>query len=44
MNPSFSSDKPRVVILGGGFGGLYTATHLKNAPVHVTVIDKRNFH
>lgn len=44
MNPSFSSDKPRVVILGGGFGGLYTATHLKNAPVHVTLIDKRNFH
>jgi NADH dehydrogenase len=38
------SDKPHVVILGGGFGGLYTAKHLKNAPVQITLIDKRNFH
>ncbi len=34
----------RVVIVGGGFGGLYTAKALKNAPVEVTLIDKRNFH
>ncbi|HEX4810515.1 MAG TPA: NAD(P)/FAD-dependent oxidoreductase [Bryobacteraceae bacterium] len=34
----------RVVILGGGFGGLYAAQALKHAPVSVTVIDKRNFH
>jgi NADH dehydrogenase len=33
-----------VVIIGGGFGGLYTAKSLKNAPVRVTLIDKRNFH
>ncbi|MGF1512851.1 MAG: NAD(P)/FAD-dependent oxidoreductase [Elainellaceae cyanobacterium] len=34
----------RVVIVGGGFGGLYTAKALKNAPVDVTLIDRRNFH
>ncbi len=34
----------RVVILGGGFGGLATAQKLKRAPVEVTLIDRRNFH
>jgi NADH dehydrogenase len=35
---------PHVVIIGGGFGGLYCAKALKRAPVRVTVIDRRNFH
>ncbi|MBC7970232.1 MAG: FAD-dependent oxidoreductase, partial [Verrucomicrobia bacterium] len=34
----------RVVIVGGGFGGLYTAKALGRASVDVTLIDKRNFH
>lgn len=34
----------RVVILGGGFGGLYAAKALKKAPVALTVLDRRNFH
>ena len=34
----------RVVILGGGFGGLYAAKALKRAPVEVTLLDRRNFH
>ena len=34
----------RVVIIGGGFGGLYAARTLKGAPVQVTLIDRRNFH
>ena len=34
----------RVVILGGGFGGLYAAKALKKAPVQVTLLDRRNFH
>ena len=34
----------RVVILGGGFGGLYAAKALKRAPAQVTVLDRRNFH
>ncbi|MEW5796698.1 MAG: NAD(P)/FAD-dependent oxidoreductase [Candidatus Zixiibacteriota bacterium] len=33
-----------VVIIGGGFGGLYAAQALKKAPVRITLIDKRNFH
>src|SRR5713226_2314327 len=34
----------RVVIIGGGFGGLYAAQALGHAPVQVTLIDRRNFH
>src|SRR5690349_12481607 len=34
----------RVVILGGGFGGLRAARMLKRAPVEITLIDRRNFH
>jgi NADH dehydrogenase len=41
---SHLSDKHRVVIIGGGFGGLYACQSLKNAPVEVTLIDRRNFH
>ncbi len=36
--------KHRVVIIGGGFGGLYAAKTLRQAPVDVTLVDKRNFH
>src|ERR1700752_2921970 len=35
---------PRVVIVGAGFGGLNAARSLAKAPVHVTVIDRRNHH
>src|SRR5580704_8006375 len=34
----------RVVILGGGFGGLYAARSLRHTDVDVTLIDRRNFH
>jgi len=34
----------RVVIVGGGFGGLNAALALRKAPVQVTMIDKRNYH
>lgn len=34
----------RVVILGGGFGGLYAAQALRRAPVDLTLVDRRNFH
>lgn len=34
----------RVVILGGGFGGLYAAQSFKHALVEVTLLDRRNFH
>lgn len=35
---------PHVVIIGGGFGGLYCAKALRKAPIKLTVIDRRNFH
>src|SRR5215210_2486304 len=34
----------RVVIVGGGFGGLYAAQRLRKAGVEITLIDRRNFH
>ena len=34
----------RVVIVGGGFGGLYAAKGLARAPVEVTLVDRRNYH
>ncbi len=37
-------DRPRVVIVGAGFGGLSVAKALANAPVEVTVIDRYNYH
>ncbi len=39
-----TSARPRVVIVGAGFGGLHAARHLRRAPVDVTVIDRTNHH
>lgn len=44
MTSSTASEPHRVVIVGGGFGGLNAAMALKRAPVSVTLIDRRNFH
>jgi NADH:ubiquinone reductase (H+-translocating) len=35
---------PRIVIIGGGFGGLWAARTLANQPVDVLVIDRNNYH
>jgi NADH:ubiquinone reductase (H+-translocating) len=35
---------PRVLILGGGFGGLWAAQALRKAPVDVTLLDRTNHH
>jgi NADH dehydrogenase len=38
------SQRPRVVIVGAGFGGLHAAMALRHLPVDVTVVDRRNHH
>lgn len=39
-----TSARPRVLILGAGFGGLSAAKALAKAPVDVTVVDQHNYH
>jgi NADH dehydrogenase len=38
------SNRWKVVIIGGGFGGLRAAQALRSAPIDVTLIDRRNYH
>src|SRR5438132_9887447 len=42
--PSSASATPTVVVIGGGFGGLYAARALAHAPVQVVLIDRVNYH
>jgi len=44
VNAVENQSSHQVVIIGGGFGGLYAAKALSRVPVNVTLIDKRNFH
>ncbi len=44
MQEDSTQKVPRVVIVGGGFGGLYATRALAKAPVQVTLVDKRNYH
>ena len=39
-----TGNNPKVVIIGGGFGGMYAARILANQPVDVTLIDRTNHH
>jgi NADH dehydrogenase len=43
-NARTPQDRHRVVIVGGGFGGLQAALHLTRLPLDVTLVDRRNFH
>lgn len=42
--PATGTQKPRIVIVGAGFGGLALAKGLSGSPYDVTVIDRHNYH
>lgn len=42
--PDVSDVEREVVIIGAGFGGLEAAKQLAHAPVHVTIVDRHNYH
>jgi len=44
LTPSRHPTRPRVVIVGGGFGGLNAAQHLAAAPVDIALFDRNNYH
>src|SRR3954471_3426768 len=44
VGPPMVSDKPRIVILGGGFGGLFAARELRKAPARLILVDRQNHH
>ena len=44
MKDTNTGKKPKVVIIGAGFGGLWAARYLANQPVDVLVIDHNNYH
>jgi NADH:ubiquinone reductase (H+-translocating) len=44
MAPSTESSSHRIVVVGGGFGGLQATLKLARLPVEVTLVDRRNFH
>lgn len=44
MSTPAQSERHRVVVVGGGFGGLQATLKLARLPVDVTLIDRRNFH
>jgi NADH:ubiquinone reductase (H+-translocating) len=39
-----ASTRHRIVVVGGGFGGLQAVRALRGAPVDITLVDRRNFH
>ena len=43
-SPEGAARKHRVLVVGGGFGGLFAGRFLRRAPVEVTVIDRVNYH
>ena len=42
--PDSAAQRHRVVVVGGGFGGVQAVRKLRGAPVEITLIDRRNFH
>ncbi|MEM1344291.1 MAG: NAD(P)/FAD-dependent oxidoreductase [Pseudomonadota bacterium] len=44
QHPNTAPQRPKVVIVGAGFGGLSAARALAKAPVEVEIVDRRNYH
>ena len=44
LNHNTSKNLPHLVIIGGGFGGLTLAQSLKNTPLQLTLVDRKNHH
>src|SRR5260221_14695963 len=43
-SPVSVAQRPRVVVVGGGFAGIHAVKALRRAPVDITLVDRRNFH
>lgn len=39
-----TTQQPRLVIIGGGFGGISLAKHLFHKDIQIVMLDKRNYH
>ena len=39
-----AKSRPRVIVVGGGFGGLEAAKSLAHLPVEITLVDRKNHH
>ncbi len=44
LSPDGGTVRHRVVVIGGGFGGMHAALGLAHLPVDVTIVDRRNYH
>ena len=44
QSPGVAAARPKVVIVGAGFGGLDAARTLRDAPVDITILDRHNYH
>src|SRR5271170_2228708 len=44
MNDGAKGKRPRVIVVGGGFGGLAVARALRRAPVDVVLVDRANYY
>ena len=43
-NPAFKPDRPTVIVIGGGFGGIQAVRHLRGADANVLLLDRHNYH
>lgn len=44
QNGAGTTARPRILVIGGGFGGIHAALGLADLPVDITLVDRRNYH